>query len=372
MARKLTEREARTVMRMAKLTPLEPYISSGKPWKCRCQKCKSISRPTLGNIRQGGGGCSTCGQKLRAGRRKLSEEITVRAMIKKGLKPLEPYKKAVAKWKCQCLVCKRITYPTYWNTRNSKSKKRGCAICVGVKVDAKEVKEKMLLAGLKTYGPYPGKDVSWKCKCLTCGITVFPTWNNIRKGQGGCGKCRYVKSARSNRTPEKVAIAKMLKASLQPLEPYFNQFTPWKSICLDCDNLTFPMLANISKGQGGCSFCRETGLNYADPAYIYLLFHKEFQSLKIGVSNQDSRPNRLKAHHKQGWTTFKVKDFKTGAQAEGIETKVLRWLRKERQLGIHLAPKHMPQGGHSETVDAAEIDLATIWAKVEKLSKVKK
>jgi hypothetical protein len=29
----------------------------------------------------------------------------------------------------------------------------------------------------------------------------------------------------------------------------------------------------------------------------------------------------------------------------------------------------MPQGGFSETVDASEIDLATIWAKVEQLSK---
>jgi len=29
----------------------------------------------------------------------------------------------------------------------------------------------------------------------------------------------------------------------------------------------------------------------------------------------------------------------------------------------------MPQGGWTETVDAAEIDLPTIWAKVEQLSK---
>jgi len=32
----------------------------------------------------------------------------------------------------------------------------------------------------------------------------------------------------------------------------------------------------------------------------------------------------------------------------------------------------MPQGGYSETVDASEIDLATIWAKVEQLSRVKR
>jgi tRNA A58 N-methylase Trm61 len=32
----------------------------------------------------------------------------------------------------------------------------------------------------------------------------------------------------------------------------------------------------------------------------------------------------------------------------------------------------MPQGGHTETVDALEVDLPTIWAKVEELSKVLK
>jgi len=32
----------------------------------------------------------------------------------------------------------------------------------------------------------------------------------------------------------------------------------------------------------------------------------------------------------------------------------------------------MPQDGHTETLDAFEIDLTTIWAKVEELKKVKK
>jgi hypothetical protein len=32
----------------------------------------------------------------------------------------------------------------------------------------------------------------------------------------------------------------------------------------------------------------------------------------------------------------------------------------------------MPQGGYSETFDASEIDLPTVWAKVKELSKVKR
>ena len=38
----------------------------------------------------------------------------------------------------------------------------------------------------------------------------------------------------------------------------------------------------------------------------------------------------------------------------------------------YLLSEQMPQGGHTETVDASEIDLPTIWAKVEELSRVKR
>ena len=359
-------------MLASKLKPVEPYPGSGKPWKCRCKVCNSICTPRLGNVRQGRGGCIKCANKKRAEDRLLRDEVTISEMLIKGLKPLEPYKKAASKWKCECMLCHRVTYPTYWTVRNSKSKKKGCAICVGVKVDPVEVKEKMQEAGLKPFGSYPGKDKPWKSKCLTCGEVVFPNWNNIRNGAGGCGKCRYVKSGRANRTPEKDAIAFMLKAGLQPLEPYLNKEIPWKCLCLKCQKVVFPSAGNIKKGQGGCSYCRETGLNYAEAAYIYLITHEEYQSIKIGVSNRDSRPNRLKQHQKQGWIVYKIRNYKSGEQAEKVETGVLRWLQKERGLGRHLTPKQMPQGGHSETVDALEIDLPTIWAKVEQLSRLKK
>lgn len=372
MTRKLTQEEARAVMLAANLQPLEPYKSSGAPWKCRCQKCKTIGSPTLGNVRQRTGGCFQCGRIKRGITRRLSEQVTVPKMLKKGLKPLEPYRDAKLKWKCECLICHRIVEPTYWTISTSKSLKKGCSYCVGVKVDAIEVKEKMLKAGLKTLGPYPGKDKPWRCKCLVCGAIVFPHWNNIRNGAGGCAKCRYIKSGKSNRVPEKDAIAIMLKAKLQPLEPYINKEVPWKSLCLKCGNTTYPTAGNIRRGQGGCAYCRETGLNYSEPAYIYLIFHEEYDSIKIGVSNLDSRPNRIKAHQKNGWSVYKIYNLKNGKAAEEIETHVLRWLRKTKELPVHLSPKMMPQGGHSETVSALEIALPTIWAEVLKRSKVKR
>ena len=51
---------------------------------------------------------------------------------------------------------------------------------------------------------------------------------------------------------------------------------------------------------------------------------------------------------------------------------MISWLLREKGLPPYLAPEQVPQGGSSETVDASEIDLPTIWAKVVQLSKVKR
>jgi hypothetical protein len=77
-------------------------------------------------------------------------------------------------------------------------------------------------------------------------------------------------------------------------------------------------------------------------------------------------------HQKQGWEIFKTKNFNTVKEASDIETSILKWLRTEVGLPFYLSAKLMPQGGHTETVDASEIDLTNIWAMVEKLSKVKR
>ena len=69
---------------------------------------------------------------------------------------------------------------------------------------------------------------------------------------------------------------------------------------------------------------------------------------------------------------YKKRNFKTVKEASDIETSTLKWLRLDVGLPFILNSKQMPQGGHTETVDASEIDLPTLWAKVEELSKKRK
>ena len=82
--------------------------------------------------------------------------------------------------------------------------------------------------------------------------------------------------------------------------------------------------------------------------------------------------NRVKEHQKSGWVVYKTLSFNSGDEAFEVEQQTLLWLRTQVKLGIFLSQDLMPQGGYTETVDASEIDLPTIWAKVEELSKVKR
>jgi hypothetical protein len=77
-------------------------------------------------------------------------------------------------------------------------------------------------------------------------------------------------------------------------------------------------------------------------------------------------------HEKRGWILYKKMDFDTVKEASDVETKVLKWLRMEIGLPFHLTSRQMPQGGFTETVAASEIELAIIWEKVERLTRVKK
>ena len=50
------------------------------------------------------------------------------------------------------------------------------------------------------------------------------------------------------------AKAIMLKAGLEPLEPYINSTTKWKTKCLKCSDIIYPMSQSVKAGHG-CRNC---------------------------------------------------------------------------------------------------------------------
>ena len=164
----------------------------------------------------------------------------------------------------------------------------------------------------------------------------------------------------------------MLSAGLTPLEVYERADKPWNCTCNKCKKLVTPTYTSVRVGQGGCKYCAEKGLDYNEPAFLYLMTHKLFNAHKIGIGNHKTRNNRIDEHKRNGWILIDCTDFPTGDDAYVVEQAVMKWLRIEKKLPPYLSQAEMPQRGWTETVDASEIDLPTIWAKVEELSRVKR
>ena len=412
------EVEALKVMKKSGFKPLVAFPGTNKPWKSMCIKCQRSTSPTYWNIAKGTG-CKFCSNRA------VEPSDAVAAMKRRGFKTLEPFPGAVMPWKVQCISCKkkfetyfhslktsngckycngaaldandiqvvlkklrlkpetdfpgskvpwklrclrcnRIVTPTYSHLTRKDRNVGGCAYCSRVRVDMDEIFEVMKMKKLKPIGVYVNGKTPWLCLCLKCGREVQPRVSDLRSGQSGCVYCVGVK------VDEKDAIKLATKNGFTPLVPYPGAKVGWECICNVCGKVSNPNYTSMQQGINRCKFCSTGGFDFNLPAIIYLISHSKLGAHKIGVAGAAKHNERLTKHAKQGWTLYKHKEFKKGIDAFNIEGKVLHWLRYQKNLPPYLSVEQMPQAGWSETVDASEIDLPTIWAKVEQLSRVKR
>jgi len=400
------------------LQPLVPYPGTAKPWKSIHIVCGSEIKPRYGHIKAGRIGCPVC-----AGTVPITQERAFSFFRSNGLEPQEKFRGPHHPWKSIHIKCGRKVSPRWANVQQGND---GCVYCSGNKVDMKEVRILLKDLGLKPLEPYRDGKTPWRCIHLLCGNEVSPTYGALRSGQGGCQVCgknmvtqeealRLLK--KNNYTPltdfpggsnawpciHKVCGSnvdvraaylrrgntgcsfcsgtspitasqanKLFKTrGFKPLEPFKNAKTPMKSIHLVCGREVSPTWGSV-RLTGGCKYCSTSLVNLIAPAYFYLITNKELNAHKVGISGHGASVNRLDRHKRLGWASYAVLDLDTGEEAYEIEERILEWLRFDLQLSKYLVPEQMPQGGHTETVDASEIDLPTIWAKVEQLSKVKR
>jgi len=412
---KVDEKDALTVMKKAGFKPLVAYPGGNKKWKSQCLVCKRITSPNYSSIKAGSG-CKYC-----AGKAVVPKEA-IALMRKRGFKTLESYPGATNKWWVQCLNCKN-KFQTYFYNRNDET---GCKYCAGIKVDLKVVNMRMKELNLKPLVKFPGASTGWKSRCLICQRIVTPDWSHLKYRESGCAfcskkrvpqdelnellkksqikpigifvngktpwqakclKCKKTIYIRINdmragqsgciycagRKVDEIDAMKLAsKCGFVPLVKYPGANTPWKCKCKVCGKVSTPRYTTMQQRQGGCKFCSTGGFDFLSPAIIYLISSPKFSAHKIGVAGATEHNQRLDKHRLNGWTIYKHKEFKNGEVAFKIEQKVLNWFMNEKKLFPFVSPEDMPQGGSSETVDASEIDLATIWAKVEELSRVKK
>lgn len=138
------------------------------------------------------------------------------------------------------------------------------------RIDPEAAADVMFEAGYKPLEPYTRSHSKWKCLHIACGEIVYPSYHGISQGQGGCYACGRKVVRDKARSPENEMIQLMLKSRLQPLEPYKDSKSPWKSRCLECKEIVSPTISNIKKGQNGCKFCssKELGIKQTKPQKV--------------------------------------------------------------------------------------------------------
>jgi len=366
---RVKESTAISLFESVNLIPIEVFPGAKKPWKSKCNICKRIVNPMYANVRNGHSGCAFCSGK------KVDAEEVFRIMLTKNLKPIEDFKSSSAKWRSICLLCDAEVNPRWSDIRQGQG---GCPKCGNIKtansnkLGAEFAVRMMRQAGVEPLEEYENYDKPWRSRCMSCGKETSPRLHSILAGQGACKYCG------GKVVDVNFAERVMQDAGFIVSSPFPGTGKPWESICKNCKRKVSPTYGNIKQG-GGCKYCNAGSFKSSKPAILYLITSESLGSHKIGIANVHvSQRNkevqinpRIAEHIRLKWKVFKVIEFESGLNAFEVEQEVLVWLKK-RNLGVFLSKDSMPQGGHTETIDAAEIDLATIWAKVEQLSKVKR
>jgi len=286
------------------------------------------------------------------------QKKVVEQALEKGFWPAGHYVGIREPWELVCMDCNTVITTTY-----SKFIQKGfkCKVCHPLKFDA-EI-QVMLQANLKPLEPYSGNSANiWKSQCLLCGRECFPRYYDVSKRKkGGCKPCSLFPSPET--AIESVEI--MRKANLEPLIPFTTVSAPWKCRCMKCGETVSSSLHNVRRGHGGCVYCQVAAFKPSKPAYLYFIHHNELASFKIGIGNIGSVNDRLKSHINDGWTVILRHDFELGKTAITIEKAILKWVRNDLKIPIHLVNSQFKHGGASETFSDDSVSQLTIEKKIK-------
>ena len=354
---RITQERAFLFFRSKGLEPQEPFHGPHKPWPSVHTECGRVVTPRWASVQQGQNGCKYCAGAA------VDETDANELFTEMGLKVLEPFPGGTKPWRSIHVKCGREVSPRFSALRAGQGP---CRYCAGLLVDPDEAVALYRSRGLEPVTEYPGASIGWHAIHKVCGNEVSPSYGYVKMGGVGCNFC-------SGLAPISPAAAKelFLSRGFNPLEEFVNTKTPVRAIHKVCGKEVRPSYGSLRDG-GGCKYCAIGGINLTKPGFLYLMTNRELGAHKIGIGGNHSTTNRMEQHKKYGWELYKFLNFDTAETAYDLEQKILSWVRVDLGLLHYLLLEQMPQGGHTETLDASEIDLPTLWSKIEEMSPVSK
>jgi hypothetical protein len=100
----------------------------------------------------------------------------------------------------------------------------------------------------------------------------------------------------------------------------------------------------------GCPTCAKSGFDPLATGLLYFIENSALRARKIGITNPHVKQNRLAGFSRHGWTVLTTITDEDGYRIIELETRMLRWIRKDMGLRVYLGASEMNNmGGHSET-----------------------
>jgi hypothetical protein len=171
--------------KIAKLEVLSDYVNTKTALKVLCLVCKKHSIKSYKDLKSGRR-CYTCGRAAAAKGRRLDNQFKIDLAKKQNLVPIGLIKIVKSNSKFKCLSCSRQILMTFASIQRGAS----CRFCSQTEVDPKEALAYMLKNHLKPLEPYYKSAAKWKCRCMKCNNIVYPKFNHVKSFGGGCKFCR--------------------------------------------------------------------------------------------------------------------------------------------------------------------------------------
>jgi len=296
--KKYHQTEVYEIFRKFGREPLEEFVNAKKGLKSKCLKCGLIGSPSLSNILVSQSNvCWRCGNDSRGLKRRMTQDAAKELFRLKGVEMISEYTPR-KKVDIRCITCGKESTSSMTNIYKVSN---ACGFCSQRLIDPMEARELMIQSGYIPLVDYPLSAKRWKCIHEPCGKIVYPAYETIRKGGGGCTAC-----------------AKQGFDSTAPAYLYFIQ-------------------------------------NH---------LHNSFK-VGIGNDYKRKRTDRLNKHILENWEVLGVWRFDVGLQAQDIEASVFNVLRKKYKFPIHLSKEEMPQGGWTETFSSELISASDVKALIE-------
>jgi hypothetical protein len=121
----------------------------------------------------------------------------------------------------------------------------------------------------------------------------------------------------------------------------------------------------------GCPSCSKSGFDPGRAGVFYFIENQDLRARKVGITNKERRNDRLQNFASDGWVILQTVESSDGDFIQSLETRVLRWIRKDCGLPQFLGKEDMGRtGGYSETFSMDTISNAEIIRKIDELKKL--